>query len=75
MAEAMNCRFVYAIVPEDSIESIIYKQAELKAKELVKQASIQMALEAQELSEQALQTEVKRITNELVSKINSELWN
>ena len=33
MAQAMNCRFVYAVIPEKEIESVIRDRAILKAKE------------------------------------------
>lgn len=50
IAEAMNCKFVYAIVPEKNIESIIEEQARVKAEHIVKESGKQMALEAQGLS-------------------------
>jgi hypothetical protein len=47
MAEAMGCRFVYAVVPPDSIENLILTQARKKATALVGTASKHMALEDQ----------------------------
>lgn len=75
MAEAMNCRFVYAIVPEDSIEDIIQAQAIKKAHAQVKAASIHMALEDQALSEDRLKTEISRVSKELQENPHSYLWN
>lgn len=74
MAEAMNCRFVYAIVPEIKIEGLIKKRAVEKAKGQVAHASTHMALEAQSLSDEKLAFEVDRIAAEIVEKMPSDLW-
>ena len=74
MAQAMNCRFVYAVIPEKEIESIIKDQATLKAKEQIRAASTQMALEAQALNGQQLAFEVDRLTAEIIKKMPSDLW-
>ena len=74
MGEAMGCRFVYAIVPEKDIESIIKDQAVKKAKARVKVASTHMALEAQSLDAQTLDFEIERIASEIMSKIPSDFW-
>ena len=74
MAEAMNCRFIYAIVPEQEIELVIKDRAIKKAKERVKAASTQMALEAQALSEEKLSAEIDRIAGELVDKLPADFW-
>ena len=74
MAEAMHCRFVYAIVPEKDIESLIKEQAIKKAKERVKVASTHMALEAQSLDAKTLDSEIERIASEIMSKMPSDFW-
>ena len=74
MAEAMNCRFVYAVVPSEEIEQLIRKRALQKARERVTSASIHMALEAQTLSNEQLSFEVERLANEMVEKMPSNLW-
>lgn len=74
MAEAMNCRFVYAVIPEKEIEQVIKDQAIKKAKARVKAASTHMALEAQSLDKQTLDSEIERIATEIMSKTPSDLW-
>lgn len=74
MAEAMNCRFVYAVVPDQEIEEMIKKRALQKAREQVKSASTHMALEAQALSDDQLAFEVDRLASEMVEKMSSNLW-
>ena len=75
MAHAMDCRFVYAVIPEKEIESVIRERAILKAKEQIKAASTQMALEAQALSDEQLTFEVDRLASEIIEKMTSDLWN
>lgn len=74
-AEAMGCRFVYAIVPADgTIEDIIAVQARKKAEKLVGRAGTHMALEKQSLSDEQNRQEVERITRELISTMPADLW-
>jgi predicted DNA-binding mobile mystery protein A len=74
MAEAMNCRFVYAVVPDQEIEEMIKKRALQNAREQVRSASTHMALEAQTLSDDQLIFEIDRIASEMVEKMPSDLW-
>lgn len=73
MAAAMNCRFVYAVIPEHDVEKIINHRAHEKAKLLVKQASVHMALEDQSLSKERLNAEIERMAKELLEQPSS-LW-
>ena len=74
MAEAMDCKFVYAVVPKQDVEEIIKQRAIAKAKAQVKSASTQMALEAQALSKEQLEYEVERIAAQIVEKMPADLW-
>ena len=75
MASAMNCRFVYAVVPENEIETIIKKRAFDKASKQIKSASTQMALEAQALNDKQLAFAVDELASEIIEKMPSDLWN
>ncbi len=75
MAQAMDCRFVYAVIPEKEIESVIRDRAVLKAKEQIKAASTQMALEAQSLNDEQLTFAVDQLAAEIIEKMPSDLWN
>jgi len=75
MAAAMNCRFVYAVVPDNKVEEIIKKRAYQKARGQVKSASMQMALEAQFLNDEQLAFAVDELALELIEKMPSDLWN
>lgn len=75
MAEAMGCRFVYAIVPEGSTTAdLISARAKDKAKKLVDQTSQHMALEAQALSPQQMQYEIERLQRKILSDMPRDLW-
>ena len=73
-AEAMGCRFVYAIVPDKRIENVIRTQARKKALALVGTASTHMALEDQTLSRERIAAEVERVTRDLVRDMPSDFW-
>lgn len=73
-AEAMDCRFVYAIIPNHSIEDIIRQQALKQAKLKVASAAVHMALEDQLISSQHMQSEIKRLAHEFIEKQPKDFW-
>jgi predicted DNA-binding mobile mystery protein A len=75
MAEAMGYRFVYAIVPKDSVEDVIAARAKEKATDLVNLTNQHMALESQALSQEQIQFEINRIQRNLMDEMPSSLWN
>ncbi len=74
MAEAMDCQFVYAIVPKGNVEDVIKARAIEKARAQVEAASTQMALEAQSLSQEQLEFEIERVAAEMMDKMPSDFW-
>ena len=75
MAEAMGCRFVYAIVPKDNtMADLIAARAQDKAKKRVEQTGQHMALEAQALSPRQMQYEVERLQQQMLSDMPGDLW-
>ena len=75
MAEAMDCKFVYAIVPKQNVEDVIKARAIEKAHAQVKTASTHMALEAQSLSQEQPEFEIERIAEQIMDKLPSDFWN
>jgi predicted DNA-binding mobile mystery protein A len=73
-AEAMGCRFVYAIIPDNSIEDVIAAQARKKAKTLVGTASTHMALESQALPNDKIAQEIERLAGDLAREMPSDFW-
>lgn len=74
MAQGMNCRFVYAIVPEADIEDMLKAQAIKKASSRVKRASTHMALEDQALNDEQLRLEIERLAENMLASSDSTLW-
>ena len=75
MAQGMGCRFVYFVIPEKPVKDILSDRARIKAEKIVTQASYQMALEAQALSNKQLRFEVDRLQQEILRESPSDLWN
>ncbi|MCB9357610.1 MAG: mobile mystery protein A [Calditrichaeota bacterium] len=74
VADAMGCRFIYAIVPESDVDSMLTARAKRKARQLVEQADQQMSLEGQRLSPEQLDFEVERITKEILAELPRGFW-
>jgi predicted DNA-binding mobile mystery protein A len=74
LAEALGCRFVYAIVPPETVDAIIVAQARSKAVALIGTASIHMALESQTLPTEKIVDEVTRLTRDIAHEMPSDLW-
>ena len=74
MAQAMGCRFVYAIVPDESIDEILAAQARKKARLLVEKSGQNMALEAQNLTPEQMDAEVERVSQKLLWEMPSDFW-
>ena len=74
VADNLDCELVYAIVPRNSIDSMIEQQAKEKAKNLVMKADTQIKLETQQFSDQALKDQVKHETERLVRDLPRDLW-
>jgi predicted DNA-binding mobile mystery protein A len=78
VAEAMHCRFVYAIVPKEryggSIEKIIEQQGEGIARRIVEQTSVHMMLEEQQLAKLEIEKEIQRLKKEIIEEMPREFW-
>jgi predicted DNA-binding mobile mystery protein A len=74
LAEAMGCKFVYAIVPPGRIEDIVMAQARKKAMAIVGTASKHMALESQTLPNDKIAQEIDRLTQELAREMPPDFW-
>lgn len=77
MAEAMGCRFVYAVLPPKGkeAEDVIFAQAMKKARALVERTDVHMALENQSLSEDERKKQLNRLAQRLAIEMASDFWN
>ena len=74
VADALDCDLVYALVPRQSVENMIRDRARLKAETLVRKTDVQMKLEAQQLSKEKLEEQIKFETERLVREMPRDLW-
>lgn len=73
-AEAMDCVFVYAIVPRTSLEETVRTQALAVAATRMQRVSHTMLLEAQSLSAEEHRASLDASVEELVREMPKELW-
>ena len=72
-AEALDCRLVYALVPnEGGLRDIVRKQALRKARDIVDPVDHSMMLEAQDVGNKQEKTD--QLADELARNPNPRLW-
>lgn len=74
VAEALDCSFVYALVPLSSLEETVKAQARLVAAERLKRVAHTMLLEAQGLSAPEQQAFLADAIEELARETPKDLW-
>jgi predicted DNA-binding mobile mystery protein A len=73
-ASAMNCKLVYALVPNDSFEETIRNQAGKIAKKRLERVNHTMRLEDQAVSAKTVKAEHERLVDELMRGNLRRLW-
>tara|TARA_R110000868_G_scaffold330538_4_gene591509 strand:- start:1573 stop:2130 length:558 start_codon:yes stop_codon:yes gene_type:complete len=75
-ANAMECEFVYTIVPKGNhrLEDIIKTRAEHIASERIARVAHTMALEAQALDDDLLKIQKKELARSLMEHLNKKFW-
>lgn len=76
-AKAMNCKLIYAVVPDDrykDLETIIDEQAHGFARELVERAEHSMQLENQGTDAADVSRQIEKLADALKSKPDSRIW-
>ncbi len=73
-AEAMGCKFVYAVVPKDTVGSLIWFQAQKKAALIVARASQHMALEDQALPAAKIVQQTDNLARSLMHDMPPDFW-
>ena len=71
IANSLNCDFVYAFVPRENIDDIIYKQARLKAVKILEKVNKTMGLENQLATSDEMLDDIIR---ELLSGNIARIW-
>ncbi len=73
-AEAMDCVFVYAIIPRESIDETVNTQAQKKASEYLQKTSHSMLLEDKAVNEDSYQYSLDSLANQIINKSSRTLW-
>ena len=73
-AEAMDCQFVYAVVPRTSLEETIRKQARKVAGKRLSRTSYTMFLEDQIVSNDEQQKMFEEKVEDLIRNIPNDFW-
>ena len=73
-AEALDCIFVYGLVPRNSLESIVREQVSKVARERFDRTSHSMALEDQSLSSKEKKSALKELEDEIIRNMPKYLW-
>ena len=74
VAEALDCVFVYALVPRSSLEETVRTQAKVVAAERLQRVSHTMLLEGQALSSAEQKASLYAAIEELVRETPRDLW-
>ena len=74
VAEALDCVFVYTLVPRDSLEGSVKNQAFLVAQERLKRSFHTMRLENQQLTDEEMKKALNAAVEELVKTMPKNMW-
>ena len=73
-AKAMGCRFVYAIVPDESLEQTLDKRALEAAMNILNPVNQSMRLEKQDVSKASTDRQVESLAKQLKDRLDPLLW-
>ena len=74
VANALDCRLVYALVPREPLESLIETRAREVAVKRMRSVSHSMTLEGQRVEDRDEREHLERLVHELVNQPGSALW-
>lgn len=73
-AEALDCRLVYALVPNDSLEAVVRRQAVRQAERRLARVNASQALEASAVANGPLERQIEDLATELTVERPRTLW-
>lgn len=74
-AMALDCKLIYFLVLTEPIETMIKKQAYIRAKKIIEQSTHTMELEAQPISPEEKVKQIEELAEDLLMNRSKELWN
>lgn len=75
VAQALDCKLVYCLMPLESLDKILENQARALAKKRIKIVNHSMALEQQGLTSKQLQRQEDDLVQELLQGNPRKIWN
>lgn len=73
-ARALNCRLIYALVPEETLEKTVDDQALVAAKKYLQKTLHTMALESQTADQNLTSMHLQELQTEIKNKLDRRLW-
>ncbi len=73
-AKAMGCKFVYALIPDTTLEEVVQIQARKSAKALIQEIHHHMKLEKQKVKPELEKEQIQDLAEEILTKMDSRLW-
>ncbi len=73
-AQALDCTFIYALVPNTSLENMVSERIRKKVAERFARINHTMKLEGQELADAEIAAEQERIVSEILKGNLKRLW-
>ena len=75
MAAALDCTFVYALVPNSTLKEFIERQARDVAAREIRSTSHSMSLEAQTVASEQTEAQIKMLGDEILATLPRNMWN
>ena len=73
-ATAMGCKFVYALVPNTTLEEVVQIQSRKSAKALIQEIHHHMKLEKQKVNTEIEKEQIQDLAQEILTQMDSRLW-
>ena len=73
-ARALDCQVVYALIPRKPLNDLVEERVRIVAEKRLQSIQHSMALEAQSIDKSDEEEQLKRLSERLMKKAGSELW-
>ena len=74
VADALGCDLVYALVPRESLQASLEREAHRRARRMLDRVRHSMSLEAQDISEEEMESQLRELAEELLAGSWRKIW-
>ena len=74
IAAALDCDLVYGLVPRKSLQASLESEARQRARRMLDRVRHSMSLEAQDISEEEMESQLRELTEELLAGSWRKIW-